>query len=116
METLNKRHYFFDKQFLLDRWRDGGGSDLAVGLQILDRTDGIDFGFFGQQPVQPPNKGPIEIIVEISNGPHEPSVTFPGAGEGEECSFEEAGSSRRILLMAPGIIRAQRAGCVGATN
>ena len=100
---VQKSHYFFDKQFLLNGRRDRGGSDVSMGLQVLDRADVLDLGFCGQYSVQPPNKGPIEIIVEISNGPHEPSVRPPGAGEGEEGCFEEAGSSRWILLVAPGV-------------
>ena len=100
---VQKSRYLFDKQFLLNGRRDRGGSDVSMGLQVLDRADVLDLGFCGQYSIQPPNKGPIEVIVEISNGPHEPSVTLPCAGEGEECCFEEVGSSRCILLVAPGV-------------
>ena len=100
---VQESHHLFDEQLLLNGWGCGFSPKGTKGIQILGGADGFNFGLLGQLPVQPANEGRIEIIVEVSNGTHEPSVGLPGAGECEEGCFEKVGSSRRILLVALGV-------------
>ena len=91
---VQKCHYLFDEQFLLNGVENGSCPNATKRIQILDGADGFYFGLPGQLSVQAADEGPINVVVEVSNGPHESSVALPGTGEGDQCGFEEVGSSR----------------------